>query len=157
MSSDNLQRINNFLAVSTTLATAGQPTAQELPLIASSGFQAVINLAMPDSDGALENEAAVVRSLGMSYTPIPVSWEAPEMADVEKFFAAMDQHQGQRIFVHCAANKRTAVFVFLYRVLKMQQPCVEVFPDVIKIWTPDARWTNFIEQVLAKHNAAKVR
>lgn len=130
------------------MATAGQPTAEQFPLIAAAGFQAVINLALPDSDGALDNEDAVVRSLNMGYTHIPVTWETPSVADVEKFFVAMDKHQGQKIFVHCAANKRTAVFVFLYRVIKMQQPCEEVLPDVIKIWTPDARWTNFIEQSL---------
>ena len=148
MGSENLHTINNFIAVSDDIATAGQPTAEELPLIAAAGFQAVINLAMPDSDGALGDEGDAVRSLHMGYAHIPVAWETPSIADVEKFFAAMEKHQGQKIFVHCAANKRTAVFVFLYRVIKMRQPCEEVLPDVIKIWTPDTRWTNFIEQTL---------
>lgn len=130
------------------MATAGQPTAEQFALIAAAGFQAVINLAIPDSDDALEDEARIVQSLNMDYVHIPVAWEAPSIADIEQFFAALDNHQGQKIFVHCAANKRTAVFVFLYRVMKVQQPCKEAFPDVMKIWTPDARWTNFIEQVL---------
>lgn len=148
MGSEDLHTINNFLAVSDDMATAGQPTAEQFPLIAAAGFQAIINLALPDSDGALDNEDAVVRSLNMGYTHIPVTWETPSVADVEKFFVAMDKHQGQKIFVHCAANKRTAVFVFLYRVIKMQQPCAKTLPDVMKIWTPDVRWTSFIEQAL---------
>jgi len=151
--SEKLHTINNFLAVSGDMATAGQPTAEEFPLIAAAGFQAIINLAMPDSDDALDDEAEVVRSLHMRYVHIPVIWEAPSIADVEKFFAALDKHQGQKIFIHCSANKRTAVFVFLYRVMKMQQPCTEAFPDVMKIWTPDARWTNFIEQALDHYDA----
>jgi len=145
---EKLHTINNFIAVSDTMATAGQPTAEQFALIAAAGFQAVINLAIPDSDDALEDEARIVQSLNMDYVHIPVAWEAPSIADIEQFFAALDNHQGQKIFVHCAANKRTAVFVFLYRVMKVQQPCKEAFPDVMKIWTPDARWTNFIEQVL---------
>lgn len=148
MDSEKLHTINNFLAVSDTMATAGQPTAEQFALIAAAGFQAVINLAIPDSDDALEDEARIVQSLNMDYVHIPVAWEAPSIADIEQFFAALDNHQGQKIFVHCAANKRTAVFVFLYRVMKVQQPCKEAFPDVMKIWTPDARWTNFIERVL---------
>ncbi len=148
MDPEKLHTINNFIAVSDTMATAGQPTAEQFALIAAAGFQAVINLAIPDSDDALEDEARIVQSLNMDYVHIPVAWEAPSIADIEQFFAALDNHQGQKIFVHCAANKRTAVFVFLYRVMKVQQPCKEAFPDVMKIWTPDARWTNFIEQVL---------
>lgn len=151
MDPEKLHTINNFLAVSDTMATAGQPTAEQFALIAAAGFQTVINLAMPDSDDALEDEAHVVQSLNMRYRHIPVAWEAPSIADIEKFFAALDKHQGENIFVHCAANKRTAVFVFLYRVIKMQQPCMDTLPDVIKIWTPDARWTSFIEQVLDQH------
>ena len=148
VNSEKLHTINNFLAVSGNMATAGQPTTEEFPLIAAAGFQAVINLAMPESDDALDDEAEMVQSLKMHYMHIPVAWEAPSIADIEKFFAALDKHQGQNIFVHCAANKRTAVFVFLYRVIKMQQPCMDTLPDVIKIWTPDAGWTNFIEQAL---------
>ena len=66
-------------------------------------------------------------------------------------FLRSDNHQGKKIFVHCAANKRTAVFVFLYRVIKMQHPCMDALPDVMKIWTPDIKWTSFIEQVLEQH------
>lgn len=130
------------------MATAGQPTAEQFALIAAAGFQAVINLTVPDSDDALENEAHIVQSSNMRYMHIPVAWEAPSIADIEKLFAVLDKHQGQNIFIHCTANKRTAVFVFLYRVIKMKQLCKEAFPDVMKIWTPDARWTNFIEQTL---------
>ena len=150
---EKLHAINNFLAVSDDMATAGQPTAEQFSLIALAGFQAVINLAMPDSDGALDDEADVVQLSNMHYAHIPVMWNAPSIADVEKFFAALDKHQGQKIFVHCAANKRTAVFVFLYRVIKIQQPCTEVFSDVMKIWTPDVPWTNFIEQALNHYDA----
>ena len=151
MDSEKLHTINNFLALSDTLATAGQPTAEQLALIAAAGFHTVINLAMPDSDGTLDDEAHIVQSLNMRYVHIPVVWEAPSIADIEKFFAALDNHSGQNIFVHCAANKRTAVFVFLYRVIKMQHPCTDALPDVMKIWTPDIRWTSFIEQVLEQH------
>ena len=152
---EKLHAINNFLAVSDDMATAGQPTAEQISLIASAGFQTLINLAMSGSDGALDDEPEVVKSLNMSYVHIPVEWEAPSITDVEKFFVALENHQGQKIFVHCAANKRTSVFVFLYRVIKMQQPCTEVLPDVMKIWIPDAKWTSFIEQVLDHYKFGK--
>ncbi len=152
MNPEKLLIINNFLAVSDDISTAGQPTAEQFSLIAAAGFQAVINLAMSDSDGALDDEGDVVQSLNMNYVHIPVAWETPHLTDVEKFFDALNKHHQKKVFIHCTANKRTAVFVFLYRVIKMQLPCTEVLPDVIKIWTPDARWTNFIEQVMNSHN-----
>lgn len=34
------------------------------------------------------------------------------------FFAAMDRHRGERVWVHCAANMRVSVFLGLYRVIR---------------------------------------
>lgn len=81
-----LTTIHNFRAISETLATAGQPTAEQLAAIASAGYGVVINLALPTSDRALPNEEAIVTGLGMDYVAIPVVWEEPTLADLAQFF-----------------------------------------------------------------------
>ncbi|TAK93559.1 MAG: hypothetical protein EPO07_17930 [Verrucomicrobia bacterium] len=39
----------------------------------------------------------------------------PQPADFERFTRVLDACAGQRVFVHCAANKRVSAFVFLHR------------------------------------------
>ena len=128
--------------------TAGQPTRTQFALVHAAGFRAVINLALPTSDNALADEGSLVTSLGMSYTHIPVDFEAPTERDFCQFSRAMQMFEGQPVFVHCAANKRVSAFVFLYRVLHQRVSRAQAEPDLHAIWRPDAVWSRFIEGLL---------
>ena len=64
--------IPNFLQLSETVATAGQPTEAQITAIQAAGYRVVINLALPTSTNALPNEQALVEALGMTYIHIPV-------------------------------------------------------------------------------------
>lgn len=149
-----LTTIHNFRAISETLATAGQPTAEQLAAIASAGYGVVINLALPTSDRALPNEEAIVTGLGMDYVAIPVVWEEPTLADLAQFFLTMDTHGQRRIFVHCAANMRVSAFVYLYRRLRLGLEEAIALADLHAIWHPNPRWQQFIDQ--AAHARAEL-
>jgi hypothetical protein len=43
---ESLESIFNFLALSKTLITAGQPTEQQLVTVKDGGYQTVVNLAL---------------------------------------------------------------------------------------------------------------
>ena len=145
-----IEQIVNYLEISDGLACAGQPSREEYPLIREAGFDLVINLAMPDSPDAIPDEAELAHSLGLGYLAIPVVWEHTTLADLTKFFEAMDQHRAQRIFVHCVLNLRASVFVYLHRVARYEyrvarhEPQGAAWEDVLRIWTPDQTWTDFI-------------
>jgi protein tyrosine phosphatase (PTP) superfamily phosphohydrolase (DUF442 family) len=98
----------------------------------------------------LPDEAGLARSLGLTCVHIPVQFGAPAEADLMRFFDAMDRHRGQKLLVHCAANKRVTVFIGLYRVLRLQWDREQAFALMHEIWEPDATWTAFIEAMLAK-------
>lgn len=142
-----LNEIVNFYAVSSELGTSGMPVRADFPTIAAAGYQTVINLARNDSPGQLLEEAEIVSALGMEYLHIPVVWENPRLEDVQSFFAAMDRRKGQKIFVHCVANYRVAVFVFLYRSLRLGIPREQAWADLTHLWTPDGIWVELIERV----------
>ncbi len=146
--SDRLAEITNFLQISDKLATAGQPTVQQLRAIADAGYETVINLALPTSDGAIANEDQLVESLGMEYIAIPVNWESPTMADLDEFLQAMEQRQNQKIFVHCAKNMRVSAFIYLYRRLHLNCEHEQAIGDLHKIWKPNETWQNFIDTKL---------
>jgi len=147
----SLEDILNFraLGLGGRIGTAGQPAEYQFETIKSSGYETVINLALSTSLGALPNEREIVEKNGLSYIHIPVVWEDPTAGDLNQFFAAMDARADQRVFVHCAMNKRVSAFMFLYRVLRLKEPEEVARKDLLKIWTPEPHWQRFIERSLA--------
>ncbi|MBD2256588.1 sulfur transferase domain-containing protein [Pseudanabaena sp. FACHB-2040] len=146
MSTEPLASIYHFLPISDAIATAGQPTAEQFEAIRQAGYQVVVNLALLTSDNALPQEPALVESLGMQYVPIPVIWEEPTLADLHRFFAVMEANQDKKVFVHCAANMRVSVFVYLYRCLRLELDEAQARQDLHRIWQPNSIWQQFIEQ-----------
>lgn len=145
---DPARPLTNYLAISDTLGTAGQPTPEQFAAIRDAGYEVVINLAVPDSPGALPNEAELVTAQGMTYVHIPVVWESPTAEDLDRFFAVMEWNRGRKVFVHCALNMRVSCFVFLYRVLRLSVPAEEAWRSVLTIWEPNEVWQRFIEGAL---------
>ncbi len=144
-----LAEIFNFLQISDNLATSGQPTSVQFQSIADCGYETVINLALPTSDGAISNEAEIVESLGMEYIAIPIVWDNPTMDDLEQFLQAMDKRQNQKIFVHCAKNMRVSAFVYLYRRLRLNCEHEQAIADLHKLWLPNEVWQKFIDSNVA--------
>lgn len=144
-----LSEITNYLAIHSNLASAGQPTEQQLAVIKGAGFDILINLALIDSPNALDDEADSANKLGMAYHHIPVIWEKPTKADLAAFFAVLKQNADKKIFVHCVLNMRVSVFIYLYRVLALKHNQDTAYQDVLKIWEPNEVWRSFIKQELS--------
>lgn len=108
------QEIYNYLKVDDRLVTGGQPTEDQLRDAAAEGFTAVVNIAPVNPPYTPEDEAGLVRSLGMDYTYIPVNWSNPTDADFEAFERAMNRLSGEKVLLHCAANFRVTAFYSLY-------------------------------------------
>lgn len=141
-----LNQIYNLLILSENLTTAGQPSDEELRLVARCGFNVVINLALADAEYALEDERGLVHSLGLAYEHIPVQWENPTDEDLSAFFQTMERYKHKKVFLHCAANKRVSVFVALYRISCLGWPEPLALKDVHRIWEPDPIWRDFLEK-----------
>jgi protein tyrosine phosphatase (PTP) superfamily phosphohydrolase (DUF442 family) len=142
-----LTDIYNFIPISETLATSGQPTEAQMSEIAAAGYEVVVNLALPTSDNALKDEGATVRALGMDYHNIPVVWEAPKVSDFEQFVPLMDSLAGKKVFVHCAANYRVSMFTALYGERRWGWTRAQADAHIRRIWEPDEVWKKFIEDV----------
>jgi protein tyrosine phosphatase (PTP) superfamily phosphohydrolase (DUF442 family) len=150
MPAPQLSAIYNFLLLADGTGTAGQPTSSQLAAVKAAGYDVVINLAAGTTPRDLPNEANVVRGLELAYIHIPVIWDAPTPADLERFFDAMDENQDKKRFVHCIANMRVSAFVFLYRVLRQGVPVGEARATMNQIWQPNATWQAFIDEALTQ-------
>lgn len=144
----SIAAIHNFLKLSETIATAGQPTEAQVTAIKAAGYRVVVNLALPGSTNALPNEQALVEAQGMVYIHIPVLWEEPTLADIQRFFSVMQAHAEQPVFVHCAMNMRVSAFMYLYRRVCDGVDEAVAKQDLHAIWIPNDRWQAFMAQIL---------
>jgi protein tyrosine phosphatase (PTP) superfamily phosphohydrolase (DUF442 family) len=153
--SDPLAEIKDYRRISEGIATAGQPTLEQLHLIAAEGFEVVINLGLHDAAYSLNDEQGMVKALGLRYEHIPVQWEQPTERDYQAFVDTLHQYRGQKQFIHCAANKRVSVFVALYQICDCGLPKTSVLNELESFWTPNEVWQTFITQVLDQSNACR--
>lgn len=151
VSPPKLSEIYGFHAVGDRLGTAGQPTQSQFQMIRESGFQTVINLALPTSDHTIANEGSVVTSLGMSYVHIPEDFKAPTSQNFSTFCRVTEAFDDRPVFVHCAANMRVSAFVFLYRVMFQRVAVSEAERDLHTVWQPNEIWSRFIRDELQTH------
>lgn len=146
----DINDLHKYLKYSEVFASSSQPSAQELKLIAKSGVERVIYIAMDNSHGALENEAEIVKSLGMEYVHIPVDFKNPELKDFQDFVAIMQSSPEKNTLLHCQVNLRASTFSFLYRAIFQNVPIAKAKEDMDSIWEPNKDWFKYI-QTIAKH------
>lgn len=142
----------NHVAIDAALSTSGQPDAATLGTLADRGYGLVVNLAPPQSQGAVPEESRLLGEDGVAYVNIPVDWRQPTLADFDLFSAVMSSADGRKTLVHCQMNMRASVFTFLYRVVHAGVPPEEAFEAVRAVWQPGEQWAEFGASVLARHD-----
>lgn len=142
-----MDHLINFHQITESIATAGQPTSEQIKEIAENGYCSVINLAMHDSDDAIPREGCLVTSQGMSYFHIPVPFENPQARHIKQFFALMDMLEGEKTFVHCALNARVSAFMYLYLTLKKGSSTAEAESPLLAQWRTrmNPTWQSILE------------
>ncbi|MBK7977290.1 MAG: protein tyrosine phosphatase family protein [Deltaproteobacteria bacterium] len=139
-----LDDIKNFLVLDERIATAGQPSEEQLRELAAAGYEAVVNLGLLDPRYCLPDEAGLARSLGLDYTHIPVPFDAPAVDDFRAFRATMDRLAGKRVLVHCAANFRVTSFVALWGEAAQGWPTERADALARTFWEPNETWQRFL-------------
>ncbi len=97
--------ILNLSTPAENVLASGQPTQEQLQLLANSGVKHIINL-RPTSEQEFDEEA-FVKSLGMEYHSIPVAGADGVTSDnAKKLDDLMTSLNGQPLLVHCASSNR---------------------------------------------------
>ena len=149
----NETSIYNYRHLTEKLASSGQPTENELGFIIQAGYSTVINLGLHDAEYSIENEASIFEENNVRYIHIPVIFETPKTEDFDAFVKVLAKIKKEKIFIHCAANKRVSVFVALYRILTLGWEKESAMEDVKKIWFPNDVWQTFINQQLTRRSS----
>jgi protein tyrosine phosphatase (PTP) superfamily phosphohydrolase (DUF442 family) len=148
----DLSKIINFRQYSATYSSAGQPTLEQLTIVAEKDFQRVIYIAFSDNAKAISNEDKLVKELGMEYIHIPVSWDNPKPADFYAFADIMRRDPTKKTLLHCQLNYRATAFSYLYRVIYQGVEESIARAEMNTVWEPDEVWTNYIENMLKENN-----
>ncbi len=142
----------NHVIINDRLHTSGQPESAQLSGLADRGFEMVINLAPPTTEGAIATEGQLVAENGIAYVNIPVDWRNPTYADFALFSGVLNQSGDRRVLIHCLVNKRASMFTFLYQVVHEHVPVDEAFEFVKQVWVPEDQWVTFGKRVLDRHH-----
>jgi protein tyrosine phosphatase (PTP) superfamily phosphohydrolase (DUF442 family) len=145
----------NYRELDASLSTSGQVSDEQVALLTEGAYGLVVNLAVADPERNA-NEGFLVTQAGISYTQIPVIWEAPTLEDLALFFAVMDARGDRRTLVHCFANYRASAFTYLYRTIRLGVPEAEARADMESIWSEEAwaeypQWVAFIDEAKAHY------
>ncbi len=139
----------NFHAIDDTLSTGGHFVGDGLDRLAADGLEVVIDL-RPEDAGPRRQR---VTAKGIEYVHVPVSWEAPEAGDFERFAKALAEHRDRKVLVQCAANYRASAMTYLYRTLIDEVPERSARPDLEQVWEPNRRWRKYMAEVTEAHAA----
>ena len=145
-----LSNILAFQCVHENLVTSGQPTSDELALIAQAGFKVVINLALTDASNVLIGEDRRVLELGMDYINLPLLFDRPSYTQALRVLDLLKSLHQQKVWLHCALNMRVSSLMYIYRVHHLLMDEIDAKPFLNQIWTPNAEWSEIIQQ-LEKH------
>ncbi|PKP96493.1 MAG: hypothetical protein CVT76_06705 [Alphaproteobacteria bacterium HGW-Alphaproteobacteria-15] len=116
------------------ITTSGKLEASDPARLAAIGVRHVVNLALDDHPEALADEAALLAAQGISYTHIPVPFDAPTPNHVTKLRVALAGHPGPH-HVHCIANYRVTAFFYLID-CAAGVPEGEALARMVAVWNP---------------------
>jgi protein tyrosine phosphatase (PTP) superfamily phosphohydrolase (DUF442 family) len=104
----------NFKVVDHLVSTAGLLSEDQLGLLKSEGYEAVINLLPKENKNAVEKEDSIVQEQGLIYEYIPVDFSAPSKENYLEFASKFRALSGKKIILHCAANYRASAFYAIF-------------------------------------------
>ena len=140
-----MNKILNYVKINELISTSGQPKIEELELIANEGFEVVINLAVPTTSNALENEDKIVSSLNMSYIHIPVDFENPKISDLKLFLNVLQALGANKVWIHCAKNYRVSAFMYVYHKYILHTPFEQIDLSIFDMWQPSLVWQKLMK------------
>lgn len=122
--------IPNFGFVTQTILRGGQPRAEGYRVLKELGVDLVISFREQSKELAGEREK--LASENVQFVNIPWSGLGyPKPEQVQRFFALLDAHPDQKIFLHCQRGaERTGVMVALYRIARQGWSAEEAYREM---------------------------
>lgn len=146
----SIDQAYNYKKVSNKVSTSGLLTKEQLSLLKSEEYEAVINLLPGDHKYAIADEKKIVEEQGIIYRQIPVEFNRPRMEDYSEFAGSMNEFENKKVMIHCAANYRVSAFYSIYAFRELGWSKKQALEWISSIWSPSEYppWEAFISELL---------
>lgn len=141
----------NFVPITSSLATSGQPSPAALADLKRIGVEVVISLGPHGSSDLVPEESAIVRTQGIDFVSLPFPPDGPSEAQYLAVAEALGRVQGRRTLVYCQVNGQASTFVFLHRVIVGKENPDLAYESVAKVWSPSGLWKELLVKQLRKY------
>jgi uncharacterized protein (TIGR01244 family) len=95
---------------------AGQPTGEQLQLLAEEGYHTVIDLRPAEEPHGFD-EVEAARQNGLTYVNIPVTPDTLDQATIDRFVEAMRAAK-RPVLLHCSSSNRVGALYYAWLVLE---------------------------------------
>jgi uncharacterized protein (TIGR01244 family) len=94
------------------ILAAGQPTGEQLQLLAEDGYRTVIDL-RTDTEPRGYDETGAAEANGLTYVNIPVTGATLDKAAIDRFVAELDKAE-RPVIIHCATSVRVGALYYAW-------------------------------------------
>jgi uncharacterized protein (TIGR01244 family) len=94
---------------------AGQPTGEQLQLLAEDAYKTVIDLRSPDEPHGFD-EVEAAKENGIAYVNIPVTLATLDQATIDRFLDAFGKVQ-RPVLLHCGTSNRVGALYYAWLML----------------------------------------
>lgn len=143
--------IPNYVELTPTIGTGGQPSQEGLKLIAEKKYQSVLNIRSGSESFELAAEERQALQLGLRYFMVPFSAKEPSETQALAFNALMSALKGDKVFVHCGSGNRVGSLMMIYFVLEEGMAPDKAEQEARKIGLRAPELLDFARQVIARH------
>jgi uncharacterized protein (TIGR01244 family) len=95
---------------------AGQPTGEQLQLLAEDAYKTVIDLRLPEEPHGFD-EVEAAKQNGLVYVNVPVTLATLDQATIDRFLEAFGKAQ-RPVLLHCTSSNRVGALYYAWLVLE---------------------------------------
>jgi uncharacterized protein (TIGR01244 family) len=99
---------------------AGQPTGEQLQVLAEEGYKTVIDLRAADEPRGYD-EVEAAKANGLTYVNLPVTLASLDQETIDRFVKTMEKAE-EPVLLHCASSNRVGALWYAYLVEKGMAP-----------------------------------
>lgn len=146
----------NRQAITHHITIGGRPDAKEIAALHAEGFSTIVNLLMPDEDGALEEEH-LVKQVGMDYAHVPISPDTLDDLTVARFSEAVSSSEGP-VAVHCKGGGRAGIMTLIHLAIEggwSLEETLKIGEEMGAKIGIDSPYRDFLEDYILRHSAGE--
>lgn len=98
------------------ILAAGQPTGEQIQLVAEEGYRTVIDLRPADEPRGYD-EPGAAKANGLAYVNLPVTPASLDQATIDRFLETMRKAE-RPVLLHCATSNRVGALYYAWLVLE---------------------------------------